>query len=82
MAAGVGLATVDRVLNGRQAVHPDTTARVMAALGRPRAAANPIAVSPACRIGVVLHKAGQAFYHDFAQELAVASAGRATLWLA
>ena len=85
-AAGVSLSTVDRVLNGRQAVHPDTRARVidaLAALDHPavrRLGAVPAAPLP--RVGVVLHKAGQAFYRDFAAALERAAAGRVRLTLA
>ncbi|MGB8812830.1 MAG: LacI family DNA-binding transcriptional regulator [Paracoccaceae bacterium] len=80
--AGVSLATVDRVLNGREAVKPDTAARVAAAaerLGHPsarRIVALAAGVS-GLRIGIVLHKQGQDFYKAFAEELvrAVAAAG-------
>jgi len=79
--AGVSLATVDRVLNGREQVRAGTAARVMAAaalLGHP--AARRVVVGeqnvPELRFGVVLHKQGQDFYRAFAEELvrAVAAA--------
>lgn len=79
--AGVSIATVDRVLNGREAVRQDTRARILAAaqrIGHPaaqRLAPNP-ADLPELRFGVVLHKQGQDFYKAFAEELlrAVAAA--------
>lgn len=80
-AAGVSLATVDRLLNGREAVHPATVARVIAAaqrMGHPaawRLAAaglswpqTAVALPEIC-FGVVLHKQGQDFYKAFAEEL-------------
>ena len=78
--AGVSLATVARVLNGREAVRADTAARVAEAAGRLgfHAAhlmgmrAEPIL--PARRFGVLLHKAGQEFYQTFAHELEAALA--------
>lgn len=77
--AGVSLATVDRVLNGREAVRADTVALVHAALarlGHPAARATQASAPlPEVRFGVVLHKQGQDFYKAFAEELhrAVAS---------
>jgi LacI family transcriptional regulator len=72
-AAGVSVATVDRVLNGREAVRPDTVAQVAAAAQRigHAAAARLGAVPgvPALRIGVLLHKGAQAFYQNFARAL-------------
>jgi LacI family transcriptional regulator len=72
--AGVSIATVDRVLNGREAVRGDTRALVLAAaerIGHP--AARRLAPDPAdlrdLRFGVVLHKQGQDFYKAFAEEL-------------
>jgi LacI family transcriptional regulator len=86
-AAGVSVATVDRVLNGREAVRADTVALVAAAaaaIGHPaarRLGATPGA--PALRIGVLLHKGGQAFYQNFAcaLEQAVTTMPGATLVL-
>ncbi|MDZ4094298.1 MAG: LacI family DNA-binding transcriptional regulator [Paracoccaceae bacterium] len=77
--AGVSLATVDRVLNGREAVRPETAARVAEAaarLGHPAAAwLVPTALAlPELRFGVVLHKGAQEFYRDFAAGLAMAVA--------
>jgi LacI family transcriptional regulator len=74
-AAGVSVATVDRVLNGREAVREATARQVYEAASRigyhaaaligQRVAAD----LPVLRIGVVLHKERQAFYQTFAAEL-------------
>lgn len=73
--AGVSLSTVDRVLNGRETVHPDTRARIVAAaraIGHPaaRRLAGTDDSLPEVRFGVVLHKQGQDFYKAFAETLA------------
>lgn len=74
-AAGVSLATVDRALNGREAVSPDTRAllvQVATRLGHPAAARLTGGFStaePEVTFGVVLHKQGQDFYKAFAEEL-------------
>lgn len=75
-AAGVSLATVDRALNGRQAVAADTRAGIAEAaarIGHPAAArllgAGSGQPAPVVRFGVVLHKQGQDFYRAFAEEL-------------
>lgn len=76
-AAGVSLATVDRALNGRQKVKPDTLAHIAAVarsighpaahrLGGVRVEAGEL---PQVRLGVVLHKQGQDFYRAFADTL-------------
>lgn len=79
-AAGLSLATVDRALNGRQAVRPETRAmlaEVAARIGHPaaRRLAGAGSVLPQVTFGVVLHKQGHGFYKNFAEELhrAVAS---------
>jgi LacI family transcriptional regulator len=74
-AAGVSVATVDRVLNGREAVREATARQVYEAANRigyhaaaligQRVAAD----LPVIRLGVVLHKERQAFYQAFAAEL-------------
>jgi LacI family transcriptional regulator len=74
--AGVSLATVDRVLNGREQVRADTVARVTAAIGRlgyhpALHVVRPEQDRPAYRFGILLHKAGQEFYQTFARELAL-----------
>ena len=73
-AAGVSIATVDRALNGREPVHAATYARIAAAarrIGHPAAALLSPATPdlPTLRLGVVLHKGGQAFYQDFTRAL-------------
>ena len=68
-AAGVSLATVDRALNGRERLRPETLAHVIAvakAMGHPAALRFGGAKR---RLGVVLHKQGQEFYKAFADEL-------------
>ena len=72
--AGVSIATVDRALNGREAVRQDTRNLILAAaqrIGHPAVArlANFTADVPELRFGVVLHKQGQDFYKAFAEEL-------------
>jgi LacI family transcriptional regulator, galactose operon repressor len=76
--AGVSVATVDRVLNGREAVREETARRVADAAARAgyHAAAlidRRLAVDlPELRLGVVLHKERQAFYQNFSAELETA----------
>lgn len=72
--AGVSIATVDRVLNGREAVSNDTQIQVaMAAARIGHPAAKRLTAQgndlPEMRFGVVLHKQGQDFYKAFAEEL-------------
>lgn len=82
-AAGVSPATVDRVLNGREAVREETARRVYEAARRIGYHAAPLIAQrlrpdvPELRLGVVLHKEKQAFYRAFAAELE-AAARRAT----
>ena len=78
-AAGVSVATVDRALNGREAVHVETRTRlaqVARQIGHPLAArlAGETVAGPVLRIGVILHKAGQEFYQNFARALTQAVA--------
>ena len=75
-AAGVSVATVDRVLNGRETVAAATRAAVIEAalrIGHPAAwrltGTTTDAALPEVRFGVVLHKQGQDFYKAFAETL-------------
>ena len=73
-AAGVSLATVDRALNGRERVRPETLAHiaeVARSIGHPAALRldGRAADLPMVRLGVALHKQGQDFYKAFAEEL-------------
>ena len=81
-AADVGVATVDRVLNGRGHVREATIDRVIEAaesIGYPTRSLESRrtkATLPRVRFGFVLHKGAQQFYQDFARELQKAVAGR------
>jgi LacI family transcriptional regulator len=72
--AGVSVATVDRVLNGRQRVREETTQRVYEAAGRIGYHATRLieqrlqADLPEFRLGFVLQKERHAFYQTFAAE--------------
>ncbi len=74
-AAGLSTATVDRVLNGREAVREETARKVYeAAKAIGYHAASLIgqrmqADLPRLRLGVVLHKEKQAFYQNFKTEI-------------
>lgn len=74
-AANVGVATVDRVLNGRENVRQETLERVFEAadrIGYPTrvlAARREDVSRPIIRFGFVLHKGAQEFYRNFAEEL-------------
>lgn len=73
-AAGVSLATVDRALNGRERLKPETLAHIVAVarqIGHPAALRFEVGRLPggSRRFGVVLHKQGQEFYRAFAEEL-------------
>ncbi|NJM84076.1 MAG: LacI family DNA-binding transcriptional regulator [Tabrizicola sp.] len=81
-AAGVSVATVDRVLNGRLKVREETALKVSEAAERiGYHAANAIrqrihAELPEYHLGVVLQKERHAFYQSFAAELAEAARDR------
>lgn len=78
--AGVSVATVDRALNGREKVRPETLAHIAEVarrIGHPAAlrfGAEVSADKPVVRFGVALHKQGQDFYKAFAEELTAAVA--------
>ncbi|SFR45657.1 LacI family DNA-binding transcriptional regulator [Litoreibacter janthinus] len=82
LAAGVGVATVDRALNGRLNVRRETLDRVLEAaerIGYPTrllSARRDEANRPVIRFGFVLHKGTQEFYRNFASELQDAVARR------
>ncbi|MEZ5755018.1 MAG: substrate-binding domain-containing protein [Paracoccaceae bacterium] len=79
-AAGVSVATVDRLLNGREAVAAATREAVLAAalrIGHPAAVrlmAGGGGAMPVIRFGVLLHKQGQEFYQNMAREFRAAVA--------
>lgn len=79
-AAGVGVATVDRVLNGRLTVREETARKVLEAAERiGYHATNAIrqrilADRPEYHLGVVLQKERHAFYQAFAREMREAAA--------
>ncbi len=81
-AAGVGSATVDRVLNGRGTVREDTMRKVADAahrIGYHAAALIDQRIDPSVpevRFGFVLHKGRQEFYKNFAREIETAIAAR------
>lgn len=74
-AAGVGVATVDRALNGRANVRQDTLDKVLVAaeaIGYPTRALTvrrEAVDRPAMEFGFVLHKGAQEFYQNFAEAL-------------
>lgn len=78
-AAGVSLATVDRLLNGRESVSAASRAAVIDAaqrMGHPaaeRLIAGAAQVVPTIRYGVLLHKSGQEFYQNMAREMRAAA---------
>lgn len=73
--AGVSVATVDRVLNGREKVREGTARRVFEAAHRLNYHAAALIEAriqsslPLMRFGFVLHKEKQAFYQAFAEEI-------------
>jgi len=74
-AAGVSVATVDRVLNGRLPVREETSKRVFAAAekvgfhGTNLIRQRVFADLPSYNLGFILRKERQAFYQTFAEEL-------------
>ncbi|MCB1348513.1 MAG: LacI family DNA-binding transcriptional regulator [Maritimibacter sp.] len=80
--AGVGVATVDRVLNGRSKVREETARRVAEAAHRIGYHAkglidNRLSIEiPEMHFGFVLHKQKQEFYQDFAREIERAVSAR------
>lgn len=74
-AAGVSVATVDRVLNGRSRVRAETARRVYEAArdigyhAAPLIAQRMQAGLPEVRLGFLLHKEKQDFYQNFRQEI-------------
>lgn len=77
-AAGVSVATVDRLLNGREGVSATARAAVTEAamrIGHPaalRLTGSAPAPLPLLRYGVLLHKSGQEFYQNMAREMQAA----------
>lgn len=82
LAAGVGTATVDRVLNGRESVREETRRRVAEAAHRVGYHASALIDQrldtslPTLTFGFVLHKGKQQFYQNFANEIERAVAER------
>ena len=78
--AGVGVATVDRVLHGRPNVSERARHRVAEAaerIGYPAMGLLRRAdMRPVVRLGVVLHKASQQFYRDFSHAIERAAAAQ------
>lgn len=74
-AAGVSVATVDRVLNGRLPVRDDTARKVWAAAetigfhGANAIRTRILADRPAVSLGFILQKERHSFYRSFAEEL-------------
>ena len=77
-AAGLSMATVDRVLNGREQVRPETARRVYEAAQKLGYHMAPLigqrlhSALPEMRLGFVLHKEKQAFHQAFAAAIAAA----------
>ncbi|MCB1338235.1 MAG: LacI family DNA-binding transcriptional regulator [Maritimibacter sp.] len=83
--AGVGVATVDRVLNGRMKVREETARKVAEAAHRIGYHArglieNRLSVEiPDMHFGFVLHKQKQEFYQNFTREIEAAVAARSDI---
>jgi LacI family transcriptional regulator len=81
-AAGVGIATVDRVLNDRPNVRDTTIERVLLAaerIGYPTRRLEAVRMNaerPVVHFGFVLHKPSQEFYRNFAKALETTVADR------
>lgn len=81
-AAGVGVATVDRVLNGRAKVRRKTAERVLEAaslLGyhaRGLIADRVAGTQPVCRLGFILQKESKAFYQTLRNAIETAAGAR------
>lgn len=77
--AGVSVATVDRVLNGRHRVREETAQRVIAAAGRLGYHATNVLRErvlsdlPEYRLGFILRKERHSFYQDFARAIEAAA---------
>ncbi|MEM8581548.1 MAG: substrate-binding domain-containing protein, partial [Pseudomonadota bacterium] len=77
--AGVGVATVDRVLNARAPVTPDTAARVVAAAeavgyhGKAMLRHRLAELAPVCKMGFLLQKEGKWVYQRLAEALRAAA---------
>ncbi len=84
-AAGVSMATVDRVLNAREAVREETARRVYEAARLVGYHAAPLIGQrlnrdlPEMRFGFVLHKEKQAFYQAFVNEIHAAVEGATSI---
>lgn len=87
-AAGLGAATVDRVLHGRQNVSERARRHVIEAarqIGYPLPGSledNDKGNRPQLDLGFVLHKRGQAFYQTFAAEIEAACRARTDVTIA
>jgi LacI family transcriptional regulator len=80
-AAGVGLSTIDRVLNGRTRVKSGTAQRVLEAAEKigfyaeGTIRARIVARRPTCNLGFLLLQKGNRFYDNLAHELRAAASG-------
>jgi LacI family transcriptional regulator len=84
-AAGVSVATVDRVLNRRHPVRPATARRVLDAAESLGYHATPLLrsrmqeQSRPCRMGFLLQREASPFYQQLARDLEAAAAAFATM---
>lgn len=82
-AAGVGIATVDRVLNGRAKVRRETAESVLEAASRIGYHAKGLIADrvagahPFCRLGFILQKESKAFYRTLGRAIEAAAGDRA-----